>query len=455
MLFLLSILYIMGLLGVVLYFLLVMASVFFGLTMDLTMTNAIFLLSAVGLGTYMAINIWANDVANSVWPAVWSGALKLKWAIVIAALWNILWALIAGWDVVKTVKKGIIDISNFTDPTAFIFVMLSALLAAALWLNVATYLRAPVSTTHSIVGWVMWGWIAAMGFGIVSWPTMWKIAASWVISPVIGWVVAALFLYSIKALVIHRTDKVKYAKKLVPVYVAIMAWAFTTYIIVKGLKHLIKMSFADASMYWILVAVVVFFSVSVFLSKYAKKIENNRKSIAKLFTIPLIFAVALLTFAHGANDVANAIWPIAAIYDSVVNGGISWAVNIPMWILLIWGTGIAVWLAVFGPRIIKTVWGEITELDQIRAFCIALSAAITVIIASQLGLPVSSTHIALGWVFGVWFLREFLHKREHGKKAKLVERSMFKKIISAWLITVPAVAALSGWIFFVLGHFYL
>lgn len=445
----------MGYLGVILYFLLVMFSVFFGLTNELTVTNTIFLMSAVGLGTYMAINIWANDVANSVWPAVWSGALKLKWAIIIAAAWNVLWALIAWWDVVKTVKKWIVSIPESADPVVFIFIMLAALLSAAIWLNIATYLRAPVSTTHSIVWGVMWGWIAAMGFGVVSWWTMSKIAASWVISPVIWGVVAALFLYSIKALVIHRTDKVKYAKKLVPVYVAIMAWAFTTYLIVKGLKHLIKMSFADASMYWILVAVIVFFSVSVYLSKYAKKIENNRKSIAKLFTIPLIFAVALLTFAHGANDVANAIGPIAAIYDSVVNGWVSSQVAIPMWILLIGGLGIAVWLAIFGPKMIKTVWGEITELDQIRAFCIALSAAITVIIASQLGLPVSSTHIALGWVFGVWFLREYLHKREHKVKEKFVERSMLKKIISAWLITVPAVAALSGWIFFVLNHFYL
>lgn len=455
MLTLLSILIFMGYLGAVLYFLLVMVSVFFGLTMELTMTNAIFLLSAVWLGTYMAINIWANDVANSVGPAVWSGALKLKWAIFIAAVWNILWALIAGWDVVKTVKKGIIDISNFSDPTAFIFVMLSALLAAAVWLNIATYLRAPVSTTHSIVGWVMWGWIAAMGFGIVSWSTMWKIALSWVVSPVIGWIIAALFLYSIKVLVIHRTNKIKYAKKLVPVYVAIMSWAFTAYLIEKGFKNIMSMSFADASMYWILVAVIVFFLVSVYLSKYGKKIENNRKSIAKLFTIPLIFSVALLTFAHGANDVANAIGPIAAIYDSVINGWISSAVNIPIWILLIGGTGIAIGLALFWPRIIKTVWGEITELDQIRAFCIALSAAITVIIASQLWLPVSSTHIALGWVFGVWFLREYLHKKEHGKKAKLVERSMLKKIIAAWLITVPAVATLSWFIFFILGYFYL
>lgn len=444
----------MGYLGVIIYFLIVLVWVFFWFTSELSLENTVFLLSAVGLWAYMAVNIWANDVANSVWPAVWSGALTLKWAMIIAAVWNVGWAVIAWWEVVNTVKKGIINISDLSEPTIFIFIMLSALLAAAVWLNVATYLRAPVSTTHSIVWGVMGWWIAAAWFWVVSWAKMGQIAMSWVTSPVIGWIIAAIFLYSIKTLILHRTDKVKYAKKMVPVYVGIMAWAFTTYLVIKGMKHLVKVSFADASQYGLLAAIVAYFVVRVYFSKFAKNIENNRQSIAKLFTIPLIFAVALLTFAHGANDVANAIWPIAGIYDAVVSGVVSGKAAIPLWILLIWGGWIAVWLALFGPKMIKTVWGEITELDQIRAFCIALSAAITVIIASQLGLPVSSTHIALGWVFWVGFLREFLHKREHGKKEKFVERSMLKKIIAAWLITVPAVAMLSGFIFMILDNVY-
>lgn len=432
-------------LWVLIYFIIILGFVSTGVD------NSFFVLVAVLLGWYMAINIGANDVANSVGPAVGSGALTIKWAIVIAAVWNILWATIAGWEVVKTVKKGIIDISTFTDPTMFIFVMLAALLAAALWLNLATYLRAPVSTTHSIVGWVMGGWIAAMWFWIVSWATMGKIAGSWVTSPVIGWVIAAIFLYSIKSLILHRTDKAKYAKKWVPLFVAIMSWAFTTYLILKGLKHMVKVEFITASHFGLLTAFIVYLAMRTYLSRWNKKIENNRAGVAKLFTIPLIFAVALLTFAHGANDVANAIWPLAAIYDAVMSGEISSKVGIPFWILLIGGGWIAVGLALFGPRIIKTVGGEITELDQIRAFCIALSAAITVIIASQLGLPVSSTHIALGWVFGVGFLREWLHRKKFKKKIKYVERSAVNKIIAAWLITVPAVALLSGLIFFVLN----
>ncbi len=418
----------------------------------LGISDNFFILAAVLLWSYMAINIWANDVANSVWPAVGSKALSIKWAIIIAAIWNIAWATIAGWDVVKTVKKWIIDISTFTDPTMFVFVMLAALLAAAVWLNIATYLRAPVSTTHSIVWWVMGWWIAAMWFWIVSWTTMGKIAWSWVTSPLIWWVIAAIFLYSITSLVLVRTEKAKYAKRWVPLFVAIMSWAFTTYLIIKGLKRIVKVDFVEASHYWLLVAFIVYIVMRTYFSKFKKNIENNKKSIAKLFTIPLIFAVALLTFAHWANDVANAIWPLAAIYDSINTWGISSKVWIPFWILLLGWVWIAVWLSFFGPRIIKTVWKEITELDEIRAFCIALSAAITVIIASQLGLPVSSTHIALWWVFGVWFLREILHKKETWKKEKLVERNLFKKIIAAWLITVPAVAILAWVIFHILAY---
>lgn len=429
---------------VVLYFIVIWLLVMFGIS------DNFFIISAVLLWSYMAINIWANDVANSVGPAVGSKALTIKWAIIIAAFWNIAGATIAWWEVVKTVKKWIIDVSTFNDPIIFIFVMLAALIAAALWLNIATYLKAPVSTTHSIVWWVMGSWIAAMWFWIVSWINMTKIAWSWVTSPLIWWIIAAIFLYSIKSLILRRTEKVKYAKKWVPLFVAIMSWAFVTYLIIKGLKNVVKLDFVDASHYWLLTAILVYIVVRTYFSKFKKNIENSRESIAKLFTIPLIFAVTLLSFAHGANDVANAIWPLAAIYDSVMSWSISTKVWIPFWILLMGWIWIAVWLSLFGPRIIKTVWREITEIDQIRAFCIALSAAITVIIASQLWLPVSSTHIALGWVFGVWFLRERLHKKDKWNKVQLVERSIFKKIIAAWLITVPAVALISGITFHVL-----
>jgi len=360
---------------------------------------------AIWIGLYMAVNIWANDVANSVWPAVGSKAITIKQAILIAAVWNFSWAIIAGWDVVNTIKKWIIDVTPITQTyweaawlEIFVLIMLAALLAGWLWLTFATYVRAPVSTTHSIVGWVMWSWIAALGFWAVSWPTMWKIAASWFISPVLGWIIAALFLYWIKTTILFKEDKVSSAKTWVPFYVAIMSWAFTTYLIVKGIKQVVKVEFINAALIWMLIAAITFVIMRKYLKK-KKSLKNDKESIASLFSIPLIFAVALLTFAHGANDVANAIWPMAAIYDTFMNGNISSKVDLPIWILALGWFGISFWLAVFGPRIIKTVGGWITELDRIRAFCIALAASITVIIASQLWLPVSSTHIAIWWIF--------------------------------------------------------
>ncbi|MDD3144949.1 MAG: inorganic phosphate transporter [Candidatus Gracilibacteria bacterium] len=414
-----------------------------------------FLLFAVFLGIYMAVNIGANDVANSVGPAVGSGALSLKGAIIIAAIFELAGAVIAGGEVVKTIKDGIIDISLLNNYTVFMFIMLSALFSAALWLNFATYFKAPVSTTHSIVGGVMGAGIASMGLGIVAWGTMGKIVLSWIISPLLGGIVAALFLFFIKHLILNKKDKVVQAKKWVPFFVSIMAWAFTTYIILKGIKNIIKIDFVSASHIGLVVAFFTYFFLRAYIGKISSRLSNDRKSIAKLFSIPLIFSVILLSFAHGSNDVANAIGPLAAIYDTLVNSGISGSVGVPFWIMLLGGTGLSFGLLLFGPKIIKAVGGEITELDQIRAFCIALSAAFTVILASQMGLPVSSTHIAIGGVFGVGFLREYLHKREHGKKEKFVERKMLTKIVAAWLVTVPVVAVISGLMFLVFNFLFV
>jgi len=402
----------------------------------------------------MAMNIWANDVANNVGPAVWSKAISLKWALVIAAIWEFSWAVIAWWDVVKTIKKWIIDISNFSDPNMFIFAMLAALLAAALWLNLATYFKAPVSTTHSIVWGVMWAWIAAFWVSIVAWGTMGKIVASWIISPLLWWLIAAIFLYLIKITIIFQKDKIKQAKKWVPLFVAIMWWTFTTYLILKWLKHIIKLDFLTAAWIWLISAIIIFFLTKSYLNK-TKKLKNNRESINELFTIPLIFSVLLLSFAHWANDVANAIGPIAGIYDAVVSGVVSAKVWIQTWILVLWWLGISFGLALYWPRIIKTVWHEITELDRIRAFSIALAAAITVIIASQLWLPVSSTHIALWGVFWVWFLREWLDRKTKKPEDKYVKRELIWKIVAAWVITVPVVAFISGIIFVIFNNLFI
>jgi PiT family inorganic phosphate transporter len=479
-----------------------------------------FLVLAAIFGAYMAMNIGANDVANNVGPAVGSGALTIGGAIVIASIFEAGGALIAGGDVVGTIKKGIIDPSAFgNDPMIFVYAMSAALLAAALWLNLATWLKAPVSTTHSIVGGVLGGGIAAGGFAIVSWGTMGKIAASWVISPVLGGVIAAIFLYVIKSQILYKEDKLAAAKKIVPILVALMAAAFMTYLTLKGLKKVWPvivdtLSFLpDTKKPTLLVALTFGFigaSITYVLVKprIAKKVMNmeaSRDSINLLFTIPLIFAAALLSFAHGANDVANAVGPLAAVYDALSNTEVSTKVAIPLWVMVVGGVGISIGLALFGPRLIKTVGSEITELDQMRAFSIMMAAAITVVIASQLGLPVSSTHIAVGAIFGVGFLREWLDSKDTGEKQKklndeiekqnkikdqlsaikskdeykkqlelmkalkaqkkrvkslkrklrenYVKRGMVKKIIAAWVITVPAAAMLSALIFFVIKGF--
>ena len=492
--------------------------------------NNVFLAIAALFGAYMAMNIGANDVANNVGPAVGSKALTMGGAIVIAAVFEAAGALIAGGDVVKTIKKGIIDISAFGGNTdSFIWAMMAALLAAALWLNFATMAKAPVSTTHSIVGGVMGAGIAAAGFGIVAWGTMGKIAASWVISPVLGGIIAAVFLFAIKKTMVFKENKIEAAVKWVPVFVAIMSWAFVTYLTLKGLKkiwpHIVdiliflpdtkKPSFIVAAIFGLIVAFIVYFIVRKTIIKKASTLENSRAGINLLFTVPLIFAAALLSFAHGANDVANAIGPLAAINDAVMTGGISSKAGIPLWVMAVGALGIAIGLALYGPKLIKTVGSEITELDQMRAFSVAMAASITVIIASQLGLPVSSTHIAVGGIFGVGFLREYLEgsevkdditlEKEHiidekkqlkalhaelktleakdekekadyerivdlykmideeeellkeakkqlksARKVQYVKRDAVKKIIAAWVITVPAAAVLSAGIYFMI-----
>jgi PiT family inorganic phosphate transporter len=312
----------------------------------------------------------------------------------------------------------------------FVYAMSAALLSAALWLNLATWLKAPVSTTHSIVGGVLGGGIAAGGFSIVSWGTMGKIAASWVISPLLGGLIAAIFLYVIKSQIVYKEDKLSAAKKVVPILVSVMAAAFITYLTIKGLKkiwpvivdtltflpHTAKPSIWIALIFGLLGASLTYVMVKPRIAKRMLTMENTREAINILFTIPLIFAAAMLSFAHGANDVANAVGPLAAVYDALSNTAVSTKVAIPIWVMVVGGVGISIGLALFGPRLIKTVGSEITELDQMRAFSIMMATAITVVIASQLGLPVSSTHIAVGAIFGVGFLREWLDSKNMSEK---------------------------------------
>ncbi len=440
----------------VLFLLLVYLFVSFG-TGEIN-SSTIVVISAV-IGGYMALNIGANDVANNVGPAVGSKALTMVGALLIAAVFESLGAFVAGGSVTDTIKKGIIDVSSIDDQKVFILLMFSALLSAALWLNLATYVGAPVSTTHSIVGGVMGSGIAAAGFGVVQWDTMGTIAASWVISPLLGGIIAAMFFAFIMKVILKKEDKLAASQKWVPVLVGIMAAAFTIYLCKKGLKNVWKSEHKDlatlgAGGVMLLVCPLL---VRRNITRKIVKLPNKSKSVNTLFTVPLIISAAILSFAHGANDVANAIGPLSAIVDTVENGAINHdkKTSIQFWVMAIGAVGISIGLLLFGPKIIRTVGEKITKLDQVRAFCIALSAALTVIVASHYGLPVSSTHITVGGVFGVGLYREFsghstrkkraLQKESEKKlqKRKLVRRKYLLTIAAAWVVTVPCAALLS------------
>ena len=377
-------------------------------TASLTSSAMWLLIVAAAVGAYMAMNIGANDVANNMGPAVGSGAMTMGWAIVVAALFEALGAIVAGGDVVGTIKGGIIDAGQITDPALFAWVMFAALLAGALWLNLATALGAPVSTTHSIIGAVMGAGIAAGGWGLVNWDTIGAIVISWVISPLMGGAMAAAFLYVIKRSVTYRSDKTEAASRVVPVLISIMVWAYTTYMLVKGLGQVVKVEIRVALLAGAAVALVVWWLIRKPIARMALRQDNSKDGVNRLFTWPLICSAALLSFAHGANDVANAIGPLAAIYEAVKEGAIATKAGTPLWIMVLGALGLAVGLALYGARLIRTVGKEITELDNMRAYAIAMSATLTVIVASQLGMPVSTTHISIGAVFGVGFLRELL-----------------------------------------------
>lgn len=432
---------------------------------------------ATAIAGYMAMNIGANDVANNMSPAVGSRTMTIGVAVLIAAICEAAGALLAGGDVVNTVSSGIVDPQRMGSPTDFMIAMAAALFAAALWINLATVIGAPVSTTHSVVGGVLGAGVTMAGFAAADWTVMARIAASWVISPVMGGLVAAAFLFYIKRTILNVPDRLMAARRRVPLLVALMAGCFAAYLMMKGLSRLIPVSLTGAALVGLAIAVAVYLLVRPIIARRLEGLPNRKKSIGELFTIPVIGGAALLSFAHGSNDVANAIGPLAAIHSAVslevTPGGTA---SLPFWIMLVGAAGIAIGLLLYGPKLIRTVGSKITKLNRVRAFCVTLAAAITVILASALGLPVSSTHIAIGALFGVGFLREFVVnrertrrliqaipdgltvdvkpepppdvKREKERKRYLLRRSHLFTIVGAWLVTVPAsalLAALLAW----------
>lgn len=440
--------------------------------------NAVLIIAAAVIGGYMALNIGANDVANNVGPAVGARALTMTGALLMAAIFESAGALIAGGNVVETISKGIVAPHLVPSAGIFIWIMMSALLSSALWVHLATYIGAPVSTTHSIVGGVLGAGIAAVGTTAIDWFVVGAITASWIVSPLIGGLIAAAFLSFVKVNIIYQEDKIAAARRWVPMLIAIMAAAFAAYLLIKGLKHIWKPGMLAITGFAGAVFLAVYFVMKPWVRAQSEGLENRNQSLRKLFHLPLICSAALLSFAHGANDVANAVGPLAAILHSAESGTLARSVDLPLWVMLIGALGISLGLFLFGPRIVRMVGEQITRMNPMRAFCVALSAAVTVIVASALGLPVSSTHIAVGAVFGVGFFREYFtthshrryyyvnkhiprHKqrkrsrldREELRRRKLVRRSHFMGIVAAWIITVPAAAGLAALMFYGLTFF--
>ncbi len=447
--------------------------------------QAAIVVAAAAIAGYMALNIGANDVANNVGPAVGARVITMGGALVMAAIAETAGALIAGGEVVETIASGIIFPSAIATPNVLIRVMVAALIAAALWIHLSTWLRAPVSTTHSIVGGVVGAGATAAGFSAVNWLSMGAITASWVLSPLLGATIAAALLAFVEAMITYQDDKIEAARRWVPLLIAAMAGAFAAYLATIGISRVVTLPATAVAA----IGAGFFFSAWVAFSRIVKRqsqgLENRNQSLRRLFTIPLVIAAALLSFAHGANDVANAVGPLAAIVQSANTGDVATEAAVPFWVMLIGALGISIGLLLFGPRLIRMVAAEITKLNPVRAFCIALSTAVTVIVASWLGLPVSTTHIAVGSVFGVGFYREWaairsirrraylqrkrqsLHAdtvpaevgpmsspagaRRGGKKGsrqeimhrRLVRRAHVRTIVAAWVTTVPASALLA------------
>lgn len=455
--------------------------------------GSVVIIAGAAIGGYMALNIGANDVANNVGPAVGAKALTMGGALAIAAVFESAGALIAGAEVMHTVASGIVDPSAVSSSRAFTSLMLAALISSALWVNLATWIGAPVSTTHAVVGGVVGSGAAAAGLAAVQWDMLGNIAASWVISPMLGGLVAAMFLWFIKSAIIYQDDKIGAAQRWVPLLVAVMAGAFTAYLATKGLSRVINLSGLQIALCGVAVFVLAWLWSRSSVKRQSIGIENRNQSLRKLFRVPLICSAALLSFAHGANDVANAVGPLAAIVNTASGGDSDGNFGIPLWVMFIGAAGISLGLVLFGPKLIRMVGEQITKLNPMRAFCVALSAAITVIVASWFGLPVSSTHIAVGAVFGVGFFREwytansprrrsYLERkiertragrtavseqdeilaedeteeklppisREEIARRKLVRRAHVTTIGAAWVITVPASAGLAALVFLLL-----
>ncbi len=413
----------------------------------ITQYGTTFIILAVVFGLYMTWGIGANDVANAMGTSVGSGAITVMQAIIIAAIFEFAGAFLAGGHVTKTIRKGIIDPAPITDnPELLIYGMLASLLAAGIWLMIASTKGWPVSTTHSIIGAVVGFTMAGIGVDAVNWGKITQIAASWVISPALGGLIAFLLMLSIRRLILNTENPFDSAKRWGPAYVFLVGFIISLVTLFKGLKHLklelsVGMSFVAATVIGILVAGIGWALIRRITIDAGADRKFHFASVEKVFTPMMLFTACAMAFAHGSNDVANGIGPLAAVVSIVKSGGeVAQTSALPLWILVMGGIGIIIGLATMGYRVMQTIGTKITELTPSRAFCATLAAAATVVLASRTGLPVSTTHIAVGGVIGVGLAR--------GVGA--IDLRVIGGIVISWVVTLPAGGILAAFFFFTL-----
>jgi PiT family inorganic phosphate transporter len=405
------------------------------------------LVLAIIFGVFMTWGIGANDVANALGTSVGSGAITVRTAIIVAAIFEFAGAALAGGSVTKTIRKGIIDPSAIADqPELLVFGMLAALLAAGCWLALASFRGWPVSTTHSIVGAIVGFAVAGIGVDAVAWGKIGQIVASWVVSPVLGGMVAFALMMSIRKLILQAEKPFESAIRWAPVYLFLVGFVISLVTIFKGLKHLnIDLngyeSAAVAALIGIVTALIGKRAIRRVTIHETMDQTAHLASVERVFAPMIVFTACAMAFAHGSNDVANGVGPLAAVYGLIQSGGeVTQKLEMPLWILALGGAGIVLGLVTYGYRVMRTIGSKITALTPTSGFCATVAAALTVVIASRTAMPVSTTHIAVGAVMGVGMARGIA----------ALDLRVIGSIFASWIVTLPAGGLLAAAFFFML-----
>jgi PiT family inorganic phosphate transporter len=406
-----------------------------------------FIILACVFGFFMAWGVGANDVANAMGTSVGSRAMTIRQAVIIAALFEFLGAYLAGGEVTSTIRKGIIDSQLLTNsPDLLIYGMLASLLSAGIWLLVASRAGWPVSTTHSIVGAIVGFAAVGIGFDAVKWGKVGNIVASWITSPALAGIISYWLFVSVQRLILNTDEPLKNAKRYVPIYIFLVGFIITLVTLIKGLKHIglhttTAENYAIATIAGLItMGVGMFFIRRLHFDPDADR-DFHFANVEKVFGILMMFTAAAMAFAHGSNDVANAVGPLAAVVGVVGSGGIvAQQSSMPIWILILGGTGIVIGLFSYGHKVIATVGSGITQLTPSRGFAATLAAAATVVLASGWGLPISTTHTLVGAVLGVGLARGIA----------ALNMDVIRTIFLSWIVTLPAGAILAIVFFFIL-----